>query len=190
LSSRQAHMRLTPGLPSSVRCRWSVRIAPEVGEPYLSRWKDYLSEQVRRSSAAVAAGASGPPARAKREVKPKACPKRPREDAPPPPSNTREERIKRLRAAQAAPAVQVAGRRFPPSPPRPTGTTPPSASPSFSGPLSALSLSSRSLSLSVGEAGAGAPHLPRSPPPGVGAGLAGPQPVAGPGVPPPPTAPT
>ena len=93
--------------------RWSVRIAPDVGEPYLSLWKAHLGEQVRRTSVKVATGGSGPPVRAKREVKPKAAPKRPREDAPPPPSNSREERIKRLRAAHAAPAVQVAGRRFP-----------------------------------------------------------------------------
>ena len=194
LTSCKATMRLTPGLPISVYRRWSVRIAPEVGEPYLSRWKAHLGEQVRRTSVTVAAGLTGPPVRAKREVKPKAAPqrpKRPREDVPPPPSNSREERVKRLRAAQAAPAVQVAGRRLPLPPPRPTGSPsrgsgPPAAS---SGPLSALSLSSRSLSLSAGEAGAGAPDL-RSPPTGAGAGLAGPQPVAGPGVPPPPTAPT
>ena len=115
-------MHLTPGLPTSVYHRWSVCIAPEVGEPYLSGWKAHLGEQVRRTSVTVAAGLTGPPVRAKREVKPKAAPKRPREDVPPPPSNSREERVKRLRAAQAAPAVQVAGRRLPLPPPRPTGS--------------------------------------------------------------------
>jgi len=99
LTSGHMHMRLTPGLPSVQQRRWSVSIAPEVGEPYLVRWKGHLTGLVQRENAAVA---QGRPPRAKRVAKPKAAPKRPREDAPAPPLSTAAERVKRLRAAQAA----------------------------------------------------------------------------------------
>ena len=114
-------MHLTPGLPTSVYHHWSVCIAPEVGEPYLSGWKAHLGEQVRRTNVTVAARLYGPPVRAKREVKLKDVPKRPRDDATPPPSNSSEELVTRLRASQAAQTNQVAGRRFPLLTPRPTG---------------------------------------------------------------------
>ena len=52
LTSCKAKIRLTPGLLISVYRRWSVRIAPEVREPYLSRWKAHIVEQLRRTSGA------------------------------------------------------------------------------------------------------------------------------------------
>ena len=180
LSSRNVHMRLTPGLPISMHRCWSVRMAPEVGEPFLSRWKAHLADLIRRTSAVLAAGSSGRPPRAKRQVQSRP-PKRPREDAPAPPSNSREERVKRLRAAQAVPAVTVAGRRY--SPPH----SPPSmASGSSVPPTARRTLSAHlpsSFSLFLGETGAGA-CLPRSAAP-----VSSP-PAPGLGVRPAPSAPT
>ena len=107
---KKMHMQLAPGVPSTVYLRWAVQIDPAVGEPFLGSWKSHLLSLVRRhqSTALVVVDDSGPPMkRLKRDVQPRSRKRARSPGAPPPPLHTKQARIDRLKAAQAAAAGHV-----------------------------------------------------------------------------------
>ena len=94
LTSSRMRMQLSGGLPYMSVLRWSVRIDPAVGEPFLGNWKAHLQELVRQHQSVASSADPGPPRkRLKRAVQP--C-------RPAPPLLTKKARIERLHAAQAA----------------------------------------------------------------------------------------
>ena len=116
LSCKQMHMQLSPGLPSGPMLRWSVHIDSEIGEPFMSIWKTHLLSLARQHQSVLEPGP--PKKRLQYEVHHRVpqeassqvlgSNKRVREgSARPPPLHTKEERIKRLKAAQAA-AAEIA----------------------------------------------------------------------------------
>ena len=82
--------------------RWSVRIGPAMGEPFLGNLKAHLQELIRQHQSVASSADCGPPQkRLKRAVQPRRLRKRERESvAPAPPLHTKKARIERLQAAR------------------------------------------------------------------------------------------
>ena len=116
LTSTRMRMQLSGGLPYMSVQRWSVKIDPAVGEPFLGKWKAYLQELVRQHQSVASSADPGPPRkRLKRAVQPRPR-KREREGgAPAPPLHTKKARIERLQAAQAAASEQSSSSAHVPS---------------------------------------------------------------------------
>jgi hypothetical protein len=111
LSHRKIRGVLSPGLRPANYTRWAVRIRPEVGGPFLGSWKAYLASVVRTQQGLDHSRDPSPPDATRPAKRPKPAPaptrKRPRSGAPPP-SHTKQARLERLQAAQAATAAERA----------------------------------------------------------------------------------